>query len=293
MQPEHEQKAPDGAVGQRVAVQRKLAGMTQYQLADRAHVSASLVSQVERGAVPASPAFTATVARALRIDVEALTGEPYGHPITDPKADHAGIPALRAALGCVDDPEPSSPPMTAADLRIRLDQCDHYRIRSRYAQMAAVLPELLQHAYVIAAEARPGRAAETAWALLDDTYACVHTVAYRLGYLDLAALADERSRHIVEHAGDPLRVAASAIQRVYLRLRRGEYPGVLRAMERAHSEIADERGPTADAVRTALHLRQAITHARSGDGDRADEHIAVAGELVALEVPVHPYYNVR
>ncbi len=50
-----EESAPDGAVGQRVALQRKLAGLTQYQLADRAHVSKSLVCQVERGAVPASP----------------------------------------------------------------------------------------------------------------------------------------------------------------------------------------------------------------------------------------------
>ncbi|MGH3798096.1 MAG: helix-turn-helix domain-containing protein, partial [Pseudonocardiaceae bacterium] len=46
-----DETAPDGAVGQRVAAQRKLAGLAQYQLADRAHVSTSLVSQVERGTV--------------------------------------------------------------------------------------------------------------------------------------------------------------------------------------------------------------------------------------------------
>jgi hypothetical protein len=48
------------------------------------------VSQVERGVVPASPAFTAAVARTLRVDVETLTGQPYGPALTEPKADHQG-----------------------------------------------------------------------------------------------------------------------------------------------------------------------------------------------------------
>lgn len=87
-----EETAPDGAVGQRVALQRKLAGFTQYQLADRAHVSKSLVSQVERGAVPASPAFTATVARALGIDVETLYGQSYGPPSPTRKPSTPGYP---------------------------------------------------------------------------------------------------------------------------------------------------------------------------------------------------------
>ena len=83
------------------------------------------VSQVERGVVPASPAFTAAVARTLRVDVETLTGQPYGPALTKPKADHAGVPALRAALDCVDDPELSGPPISPAELRIRLDSARH------------------------------------------------------------------------------------------------------------------------------------------------------------------------
>ena len=77
-----ENTAPDGTVGQRVAVQRKLARLTQQQLADRADQQ-SLISQVERGIVPASPAFTTAVARALRIEVDTLHGQP---PPIDPRA---------------------------------------------------------------------------------------------------------------------------------------------------------------------------------------------------------------
>ncbi|MGH3911464.1 MAG: helix-turn-helix domain-containing protein, partial [Pseudonocardiaceae bacterium] len=113
MQPFAE-KAPDGSVGHRVAVARKLAGLTQQQLATRAHVSKSLVSHVERGLLPASPAFIAAVARALGVEVDTLTGEPYGPAITDPQAEHAAIPALRAALDCDEDPDLDSYPMSAA-----------------------------------------------------------------------------------------------------------------------------------------------------------------------------------
>ncbi|MGH3998939.1 MAG: helix-turn-helix domain-containing protein, partial [Pseudonocardiaceae bacterium] len=58
-------KQPVG-IGKRVAERRKLNGLTQAQLAHRAHVSLSLLCKVETGQRPASPAFTAAVATALR-----------------------------------------------------------------------------------------------------------------------------------------------------------------------------------------------------------------------------------
>ncbi|MGQ0778991.1 MAG: helix-turn-helix domain-containing protein [Pseudonocardiales bacterium] len=286
-----EESAPEGAVGRRVAVQRKLAGLTQQQLAARAHVSTSLVAQVEQGVVPASAAFIAAVARALGVDVEALTGEPYGPPITDPKAEHAGIPALRAALDNDEDPDFEGFPMSATELRTRLDQCEQDRQKSRYAEMAAALPELLNHAYAIVNNAPSGHAAETAWALLTDAYLCVHSVTYRFGYYDLATLAARCGRDTAERSGDPLRAAAVTFRAAHGRLHRGDYAGALRVIDRGHALIESERSPAADAVRTLLHLRQSIAHARSGALDRADEHIGAARDLVARGLPVHPHYG--
>ncbi|MGH3909776.1 MAG: helix-turn-helix domain-containing protein, partial [Pseudonocardiaceae bacterium] len=270
-----EEKAPDGAVGHRVAVQRKLAGLTQQQLATRAHVSKSLVSHVERGTLPASPAFTAAVAQALGVEVDTLTGEPYGPAITDPKAEHAGIPALRAALDCDEDPDLDldSFPMSAAELRVKLDQCQADRAKSRYAQMLTALPELLQHAYLIVDAASPGHETETAWALLDDAYELARTVSLRFGYFDLAALAVRCGHDAAVQTGDPLRPAVATFRHTGLRLRRGDHTGVLRAIDRSHSLIESERSPAADAVRAVLNLRQATAHARLGAPDRADEHI--------------------
>ncbi len=45
----------NGGVAARVAEARKLAGLTQQQLAMRASLSLSLVKKVEQGTVPASP----------------------------------------------------------------------------------------------------------------------------------------------------------------------------------------------------------------------------------------------
>ncbi len=287
-----EETAPAESVGFRLARQRKLAGYTQAQLATRANYSAELIGQVERGVKPASPALTAAAARALRVDVETLTGQPYGAGITHPQADHAGIPALRIALDNADDPDPvlAGPLMTAAELRARLDACERDRQRSRYSQMVAELPELLQHACVLAAEARPvSEAADTAWALLDDAYELAGAATYQFGYLDLSALATKCGQHAAVRSGDPLRAAAVKVQ---VRLHRGDYAGVLRITERALSDIADERSPAADAVRAQLHLRLGITHARAGAGDRADEHIDAARELIRPGIPAYPYYDV-
>ncbi|MGH3614793.1 MAG: helix-turn-helix domain-containing protein, partial [Pseudonocardia sp.] len=68
---------PPNGIGARVKVARGLVGLTQRQLAAKAHVSLSLVKQVEQGRTPASPAFVAAAARALGSDTAKLMDQPY------------------------------------------------------------------------------------------------------------------------------------------------------------------------------------------------------------------------
>ncbi|MGH3938936.1 MAG: N-6 DNA methylase [Pseudonocardiaceae bacterium] len=87
--------APVG-VGERIAVRRKLSGLTQEQLANRAHVSVSLLRKVEQGSVPASSAFITAVAKALSISVSDLLDlppQPQNHDdvICDPAAGTCGF----------------------------------------------------------------------------------------------------------------------------------------------------------------------------------------------------------
>src|ERR1051325_12143631 len=67
----------DDHTGARIREQRKLARLTQRQLADRIPYSYSLLNQVECGARPATSDFVAAVSRALGVDVTTLTGQPY------------------------------------------------------------------------------------------------------------------------------------------------------------------------------------------------------------------------
>jgi transcriptional regulator with XRE-family HTH domain len=72
-------------VGQRIAAERKIAGLSQQTLATRSAYSLSMIKAVEQGREPASAGFISAIARALRVTPEHLTGAPYddGKPLSD------------------------------------------------------------------------------------------------------------------------------------------------------------------------------------------------------------------
>ena len=111
------------AVGRRIARARKLHGLTQLGLAGRAHLSKSLIAQVESGHKPATPSLIAAVASALNIDATDLTGQPYRG--ADARSDriHAAIPLIRQALVYWDIPPILDvPPRPLADLSAETDR---------------------------------------------------------------------------------------------------------------------------------------------------------------------------
>jgi transcriptional regulator with XRE-family HTH domain len=107
----------DAGMGERTARARKLARLTQLQLAHKANVSVSLLRKAERGARPASPAFIAAVAGALGVNIEDLTGQPYTPARDD--AGHATIRELRRKILAFND-EPLSAPTTLEELTAAL-----------------------------------------------------------------------------------------------------------------------------------------------------------------------------
>ncbi|MGH3977613.1 MAG: helix-turn-helix domain-containing protein [Pseudonocardiaceae bacterium] len=280
-------------IGYRVASLRKLAGMTQAKLASTAHVSVSLVRQVERGKVPASGAFTAAVARALGLDVTTLTCQPYDDLVSAPRSEAAGIPALRQVLSEHDNPAPVVELLSIEELRARLDAGNRLCVRARYAELARRLPEVLGSLYAHQAQPPRGeRANEQLAELLDDAYALAAAAAHRFGYLDLAAQVDDRRPLTAAATGDPLRVAGEAFVRTWVSLHRGDYDGCTRLVERAWRAIGDRSDPTALAVRGQLHLQSASIAARAARGQDADAHLAEARDIIASGVPSHPYIDI-
>jgi transcriptional regulator with XRE-family HTH domain len=71
---------PDGeyiGTAARISVHRNAHGLSQHQLAHRAGISYSLLTKVEAGHRPATPAVVAACARAMGVEPGALSGPAY------------------------------------------------------------------------------------------------------------------------------------------------------------------------------------------------------------------------
>lgn len=262
-------------VGARIGRARRLARLTQVQLAQKANVSLSLLRKVEQGDRPATPALTAAVARVLGVSVGDLNGQPY-EPEPSDGAAHATIPELRRAIVAYDD-EPPTGPATFDDLTAALDRVREGMRRARYSDMTVELPDLIRGLHQLADSEAPGRHLEEIHSSLAYAYSKAMLFAYQYGYLDLAGMAAERCGWAASRSGDPLWPITAEYNRALILLYSGAYVGGLRTIDRAYA--ASEQLPTTPdllAVRGALHLRGSILSARALDSGTAEAHIAEA-----------------
>ncbi|MGH3977612.1 MAG: hypothetical protein ACRDRZ_01205, partial [Pseudonocardiaceae bacterium] len=283
-----------GGIGDRVASLRGLAGMTEQQLAASAGVEVGLLRAVEHSQAPAGAALTAAVARALEVEVTALTRQPYEDLVGDPRTRGAGVPALRQALSEHDHPGPVDELLSVEELRARLDAAARLRYLARTTELCHRLPELLRSLYVHGERPPRGqRAGEVLAALLDDAYCLAQVVTYAFGYVDLTGMLGDRRGVTTAASGDPLRLAAADFARTDLELHRGDYDGCDQRLTRALDSLADQPGDTARAVAGQLHLRAAVVAARAGRPGDADAHLAEARDIIASGVPAHPYLDIN
>lgn len=277
----------EDGVGERLRRLRKLRGLTQQQLAARAHVSTSLVKKVEQGTTPASAALVASTARVLGSKPAYLYGTDDREIVEEPNAA-VEIDALRTALDAYDDPRPEGRPLTLDAARKRIAALSRYVYGLRYADAARELPGLLHHLYLLAEQ--PGADGEQARATLHDAYRMVASVAGRLRQADLAAVASERHVQLAPLTGDPLRIAISAYHRSSGYLQHGDYRGGLRVLDRAREHV--QSTPVDRAIAVQLNLRSAVLAARAGDSAEADGYIEEARAMASADVPDTPYYNI-
>jgi transcriptional regulator with XRE-family HTH domain len=276
-------------VGGRLRELRRLRGVTQQRLAERAHFSASLVTKVERGSVPPSSAFVAAAAKALGVQPSYLYGTDQRDAAEQPRAAAAGIGELRIALDAYDDPRPEGEPITLDTALGRLIALGRRIYGARTPDNGAELAHLFHHLYMLADQ--PGRAGERARAGLHDAYRMAGSLAGRHRQLDLAAIASERHIHLAPRTGDPLRVVVSAFHRSTRQLQNGDYRSGLRALDRARGQLDDSAAGW--SLTAQLDLRSAVLAARSGDQREADEFIGEARAIVAEHTPPDmPYLNI-
>ncbi|MGH3565489.1 MAG: helix-turn-helix domain-containing protein [Pseudonocardia sp.] len=267
-------------VGARAARARKLAGLTQQQLAEWANVSLSLLRKVEQGDRSASPAFTAAVAGVLGLGPDVLYGQPYEATSRAEAVELAAIPELRRALVAVVDGDLPEPAPTLDVLLTRLDRVRGAHRRARIGEAAAALPDLLRGLHYVAGIEPAGERRERVLTALAYAYSKAMLSAYYFGFLDLAGLAAERCCWAAAQSGDPLWSVAAEYNRALILLYAGAYRAGLRVIDRAY--VATEAlptGPDTLAVRGALHLRGSILSARAADAPTAQAHLCGAREI--------------
>ncbi|TDD87134.1 helix-turn-helix domain-containing protein [Actinomadura rubrisoli] len=272
------------AIGRRIARARKLRGFTQQQLAQRVPCSKSLIAQVERGHKPASSALVAGAARALRVGVSELTGQPYRGQSPREDRVHATIPDIRRALLSWDLPNEDVPPRPISELAADVAKASRLGRDALYGRLAEILPGLLEE-LTAAAHGTDGPARDRLFALLSETYTGVTAIAYALGYFDLRSLAMERVAWAAQASADPLRTARTQWQRSTLFLASASYDKGAMLLDRVRRDIGEDiarmDAPTL-SVYGATHLRSAIFAARMPNAGTAWAHIGEAREAARV-----------
>ncbi|WP_199520265.1 helix-turn-helix domain-containing protein [Kitasatospora sp. MBT63] len=182
--------APPGgiSIGQRIAAYEDVRGLSHRQLADRAHVSYSLLTKVVSGHKPATPEFVAAVARALGVEPGDLQPPSY----SDGMADDPLVPLMgpiRTTLDLYDlPPQEVVRPRALPALRAAVRQVNALAQAAKYKPMVAMLPGLLVELHTAAHEFT-GEQQRQAWGLLAEAYRCGHSVGIAIGLNDLSATA--------------------------------------------------------------------------------------------------------
>ncbi len=281
------QVAVEDSIGARVGAIRKLRGWSARELARQASMSYSLLTKVESGAAPASPPFIGAVARALRVDVPRVTGQPYQEPRGRYAALQASMAPLRRVLLAYDVPSALDAPVRpVGELEADVRAASLLGRQARYIQLAAGLPVLLEElqaaVWLAAGADRPGL-----YGLLAEAYGGASEIAHQLGYLDLRAMVLDRIEWASRQSGDPLRVARTQWSRGVSLLGAAAYEQGLTLMERTRTDLGrdlDRMDEAARSVYGSLHLRSAVLAARAGRRADADAHLAEA-RAVSAGVP--------
>ncbi|MBT2487495.1 helix-turn-helix transcriptional regulator [Streptomyces sp. ISL-96] len=279
--------------GARVARIRKQRGLTQQGLAMRANVSKSLLSKVECGQKPASPALIAACARALGVSTSDLLGQPYAEELRRDRMDaliqpiREGMENWDVALNWETAPRP------AALIRADVQQALVRRRQAEYTDMVRDLPGLIDES-VQAVHLGTGEEQRLAYECLAGTFRCVFTVAWNFGYIDLATVALDRLAWTAPRADEPGLAAMHAYLRAQTTMSSGRYDIGVRVIDRALRELEGQearRQAGIEAMRGVMHLRAAVIAGRMKDREHADVRLAEA-RAIGLRTGELPDYGV-
>jgi transcriptional regulator with XRE-family HTH domain len=269
---------PHDHTGARIKRLRLERHLTQKALCDLSQVPYGTLTKIEQGVTAATPFVIAAVARALRVEVATVTGQPYA---TELRADELDIlvQPIREALDVFDlGPDPD---VHARPLPLLHDDAEAMLVAVRAGeikQVAGQLPGLLLEATTAAHEV----ATTEGWLLLASTYRTAYDVASKLGYGDLAAIALARMDWAAQRGSDAVVGAMGRYMRALTYLRAGQYRTGDRLVQVGLGTLAQaEPGRERDVLVGQLHLGAAVMAGRARDRAAAEGHLAEAERIAA------------
>lgn len=260
-----------GDVGKRIAYQRRIARLTQQELADAAGIHVGTLRKIERGARGAGDSILDAVAAALGVDPSRLLQQ---RDRADDRV-HQVMPDLSAVLAAYDIPE-DGPVRPLTELATAVDEAVNWRLAAQYVRIARHIPDLIAE-LTRALHTASGRDRRQAAQLLTAAYRTADAVAYKYGARDLSGRLVELMRWAAPQAEDPLVEAATAYVRTETFFAARAHTAGLRALQAAIDKAPSET--SAAAARGALHMRAAVIAGRASDAAAATIHLAEARRL--------------
>ncbi|MBB4968400.1 helix-turn-helix domain-containing protein [Saccharothrix violaceirubra] len=260
-------------IGDRMRAARRLAGLTQAQMARETNYSLSYVQKAERGSEPASPALVTAWARATKVSPDDLTGAPYKEVIQkDGPLD--GLTDLQAILA-EGRYVRAEEPLSLGELGRELTRINSLYRGDRGRQALALLPRLIRQLHGALEVARSDEARGDLYSLLASAYVTAERIARRFGYMQLSTPSLDRLDMYAERAGDPLFTSQALIKRARVLMYHGAYEVGLDLVERGLDRI-EGSGEGSLAVRGYGHLAGAIVAARGRKIEVARAHLEEA-----------------
>jgi len=272
---------PEMAVGDRLKVARRAAGLTQEQLAERADVNVDTIRKLEQNQRYSMRVSTANaLANAMGIETPALLlGERPEAAQADP-----GLRLLREAIApaydfapAMDSQDADAPPDLPALRRAVEDAWTQYHAGD-FGPLGQILPQLISEARVAAREYANGSAADAYAVLTKALQLGAHTVVQNR-MEDLGLLGLDRARAAAQHSNDPLLPAMMLNSIAWIFLRTGRLADCEGIAVTAADDIEPSfrtSPPDQVAVYGGLLLSAATAAARNNRHDTARELVGVA-----------------
>ncbi|MFF1284332.1 helix-turn-helix domain-containing protein [Streptomyces sp. NPDC058299] len=267
---------PQDHTGVRIARLRRERHLTQQALSSLSGVPYHTLTKVEQGRLAATPHVVACCARAMRVEVSTITGQPYRDDLRADELDVLIAP-IREALDVYDlGADPDVTPRTIRELREQSEAlCAAVRageIKRAASEVAGLIEETTTAAHTLGSS--------DGWLVLASLYRTSYDVATKLGFADLAQLSLARLDWASHRAGDAVFGGAYQYFRALTYLREGRFRTGQRLVDLGLRTI-EQADPSRerDVVTGQLHLGGAVMAGRAHREDQAMGHLSEAQRI--------------